>query len=158
MNKWNEREIQRFWDVQCSDWNEWVKCFLKQDHDEQCWICEDDTFYSQFHESIQFSFHLKCVLLCQTTIYPNFLISIYQSHKCEKEKETIQSVSSMNLCVIMCVNLNNWEREINWDVFVCLFLSYWLTNLQNNIPYLTAPVFLVPQPYFKKIVILLCIM
>jgi hypothetical protein len=28
----------------------------------------------------------------------------------------------------------------------------------DNIPYLTAPVFLVPQPYFNKIAILLCIM
>jgi hypothetical protein len=89
----NEREIQRFWDVQCLDWNEWVKYFLKQDHDEQCWICEDDTFHSQFHESIQFSFRLKCVLLCQTTIYPDFLISIYQyiniNHTNVREKETI---------------------------------------------------------------------
>jgi hypothetical protein len=29
MNEW---EIQRFWDVQCLDWNKWVKCFLMQDH------------------------------------------------------------------------------------------------------------------------------
>jgi hypothetical protein len=52
-----------------------VKCFLQQDHDEQCCVCEDEAFLLGFLELIEFFVLHSISLLNHTTTCPNFLIN-----------------------------------------------------------------------------------
>jgi hypothetical protein len=115
INQWiNEKQTQKekvqiFWVVHF----QWVKCFLQQDHDEQCCVCEDEAFHSQFLEPIEFCVHRSISHLKHTITCPNFLIK--------------------QIWEIMWERFSSQSNEEWWCVFVIWF-DYLIWYLQHNIP------------------------